>query len=143
MRFCVLAILLASLTATGTSAQQLLVFGDNALPSCAQQCSSLSQAQAACVPPASPVTNQVNYQSCFCQSGYLAALENSPETVCGDVCSTTNELTQIATWYLDSAAGAREGFTGSNRGATPVNDLGGTGYRGKGKNRVRVDHDEI
>jgi len=53
------------------------------------------------------------------------------------------KLSRVRERDLDSAAGAREGFTGSNRGATPVNDLGGTGYRGKGKNRVRVDHDEI
>ena len=303
MRFCGLTILLASLTATGTSAQQLLVFGDNALPSCAQQCSSLVQAQAACVPPAGPVTDQDTYKSCFCQSGYLTALENSPGTVCDDVCSATDDLTQIAIWYskncakngvsvvqavsssqtttaansvstttaadsastdstiansgitqtqkrdtqgqgwwanhwkwvmmviiifvglglialvavlirrrhlrkqdsmkgrfndgittrstattqdagmgqsgydlggratpaslsqtggrgnarfdspaklgrvrerdLDSAADTYEGFTGSSRGATPVYDLEGNGYRGKGKNRVRVDHDEI
>jgi len=104
MRFHIFAVLLTSLIVTGTSAQQLLIFGDNALPSCAQQCTSLSQAQAACVPPANPVTNQATYESCFCQSGYLTALKTSPESVCGNVCGTTDELSQIATWYTNNCA---------------------------------------
>ncbi|GAB7346480.1 hypothetical protein MBLNU457_5170t1 [Dothideomycetes sp. NU457] len=99
----IFALLVLSLTATQTTAQQLLVFGSNALPSCAQQCTLLSQAQAACVPPANPVTSQATYESCFCQSQYLTSLRNSPQTVCGDVCSG-GDLTQIATWYTNTCA---------------------------------------
>lgn len=99
----IFASLLLSLIGTHAAAQQLLVFGNNALPSCAQQCTLLSQAQAACVPPANPVTNQATYESCFCQSGYLTQLRNSPQTVCGDVCSGS-DLAEVATWYTNNCA---------------------------------------
>lgn len=83
--------------------QQVLIFGNNALPSCAQQCQLLQQAQAACVPPAAPVTQQSTYESCFCQSGYLETLTSDPQAVCGTVCQGS-DLTQISTWYTSNCA---------------------------------------
>lgn len=83
-------------------AQQLLVYGDDALPACAQQCPVLSQAQAACVPPAAPVTDQATYESCFCQSGYLTQLKSDPSALCGSVCTAASDLSQIQQWYAQN-----------------------------------------
>jgi len=94
-------------------AQQILVFGDDALPSCAQQCQLLQQAQTACIPPAAPVTQQSIYESCFCQSGYLTTLVSNPAAVCGSVCQGS-DLTQVATWYKDNCVD-----DGANAAGTP------------------------
>ncbi|KAF2237678.1 hypothetical protein EV356DRAFT_530001 [Viridothelium virens] len=80
------------------STQQLLQYGTNQLPSCAQGCTLLNQAQSACVPPAAPVTNQAQYQSCFCQSAYLRTLYQSPNGVCDANCGQS-DLVKIQQWY--------------------------------------------
>ncbi|KAL9079616.1 MAG: hypothetical protein Q9157_001501 [Trypethelium eluteriae] len=79
------------------STQQLLQYGTNQLPSCAQGCTLLNQAQSACVPPAAPVTNQAQYQSCFCQSAYLRTLYQSPNGVCDANCGQS-DLVKIQQW---------------------------------------------
>ena len=81
-----------------TSAQVLLQYGDGQLPSCAQGCTLLNQAQSACVPPAAPATNQATYQSCFCQSAYLRTLYQSPNGVCDANCGQS-DLVKIQQWY--------------------------------------------
>ncbi|KAI9668301.1 MAG: hypothetical protein M1821_001121 [Bathelium mastoideum] len=81
-----------------TSAQQLLQYGANELPTCAQGCTLLNQAQSACVPPAAPVTNQATYQSCFCQSAYLRTLYTTPNGVCDAYCGQS-DLVKIQQWY--------------------------------------------
>lgn len=81
-----------------TQATTLLNFATGALPSCANTCTALYNAQDACVPPAAPVTNQAIYQSCFCQSGYLAPLYTSPAGVCDQACGGA-DLTKIQSWY--------------------------------------------
>lgn len=85
------------------SAQQLLVYGDSALPSCAQQCTSLQNAQTGCIPPAAPVTDATIYESCFCQSGYLTTLKAAGSTICSDVCDAS-DVAKIATWYQSNCA---------------------------------------
>lgn len=83
---------------TLTQATTLLNFATGALPSCANTCTALYNAQDACVPPAAPVTNQAIYQSCFCQSAYLAPLYTSPAGVCDQACGGA-DLTKIQSWY--------------------------------------------
>lgn len=95
MRSLVLAI---SLLFASVKAQTLLVYGENDLPTCAQQCQVLQQAQSACVPPAAPVTNQATYESCFCQSGYLSTLSSSATSVCDGICSASDQV-KIQSWY--------------------------------------------
>ena len=99
-----LAIWLASGLFLGcvVSAQSILSYGDNALPACAQTCQLLQQAQAACFPPAVPTTDQATYQSCFCQSGYLATLRSSPSGTCDAVCPSPGDQRTIQTWYLST-----------------------------------------
>lgn len=104
---------------TSTAAQTLLVYGNNALPTCAQGCTLLTQAQAGCIPPAAPVTDQATYESCFCQSGYLKTLSTSTTGICDTVCSGS-DLTQIQTWYINNCKddGADVAATAST--TTPV-----------------------
>ncbi|KAI5200391.1 hypothetical protein AUEXF2481DRAFT_32974 [Aureobasidium subglaciale EXF-2481] len=85
------------------SAQQLLVYSDTALPSCAQQCTILQSAQTGCIPPAAPVTDAVIYESCFCQSGYLTPLKAAGSTLCSDVCEAA-DVAKIASWYQSNCA---------------------------------------
>ncbi len=75
----------------------------DSLPACGQQCPVLLQAQAGCVPPAAPVTNQNIYQSCFCQSTFLVPLlAGGTSTLC-TACSPA-EMGTIQTWYQGSCA---------------------------------------
>lgn len=67
------------------------------LPACAQTCPILLQAQGGCVPPAAAVTNQGQYQSCFCQSAFLTPLYQPTSTLC-PVCST-QDMATIQTWF--------------------------------------------
>lgn len=99
MRF--LGVLVA--LATSTAAQQLLVYGDTALPTCAQQCTVLQSAQTGCIPPAAPVTNAATYESCFCQSGYLTTLKAAGSTLCSDVCDAA-DVAKISSWYQSNCA---------------------------------------
>ncbi|THW32208.1 hypothetical protein D6D19_09739 [Aureobasidium pullulans] len=94
--------IVASLAASAM-AQQLLVYSDSALPSCAQQCTILQNAQTGCIPPAAPVTDAVIYESCFCQSGYLTPLKAAGSTLCSDVCEAA-DVAKIATWYQSNCA---------------------------------------
>ncbi|KAH0365943.1 hypothetical protein KCU65_g5659, partial [Aureobasidium melanogenum] len=94
--------IVASLAAAA-SAQQLLVYGDSALPSCAQQCTILQNAQTGCIPPAAPVTDATIYESCFCQSGYLTTLKAAGSTICSDVCDAS-DVAKIASWYQSNCA---------------------------------------
>ncbi|KAH0156119.1 hypothetical protein KCU67_g8445, partial [Aureobasidium melanogenum] len=97
-----LVAIVASLAAAA-SAQQLLVYGDSALPSCAQQCTILQNAQTGCIPPAAPVTDATIYESCFCQSGYLTTLKAAGSTICSDVCDAS-DVAKIASWYQSNCA---------------------------------------
>ena len=89
--------------AVAASAQQLLVFSDTALPSCAQQCTVLQNAQTGCIPPAAPVTDALTYESCFCQSGYLTTLKAVGSNLCSDVCEAS-DVAKIASWYQSNCA---------------------------------------
>ncbi|CAD0091252.1 unnamed protein product [Aureobasidium vineae] len=121
--------IVASLAAA-VSAQQLLVYSDTALPSCAQQCTVLQNAQTGCIPPAAPVTDAVIYESCFCQSGYLTTLKAAGSTICSDVCEAA-DVAKIASWYQSNcadngvAAAARvsAGTTTDSTSTTPVSTV--------------------
>ena len=100
MRFIAVVLSLAA----ASRAQQLLVFGDNALPTCAQSCTVLQSAQTGCIPPAAPVTDALTYESCFCQSGYLVTLKAAGSTLCSDVCTDSADVLKIASWYQSNCA---------------------------------------
>ena len=69
------------------------------LPACAQACTVLLQAQSACVPPAAPAAGPAAYQSCFCQSGYLAPLRTGASTV-QNVCTGQCQDADFGTMYV-------------------------------------------
>lgn len=75
----------------------------NSLPACGQSCEILIKAQAACVPPAAPVSDPTIYQSCFCQSAFLTTLlTGGPNSLC-PACSPA-EMGTIETWFQASCA---------------------------------------
>ncbi|KAL2371501.1 hypothetical protein RJ035_002550 [Blastomyces gilchristii] len=77
--------------------------GSATFPECAVGCPLLQEAQANCVPPAAPVTDQATYRSCFCQSSLLQALHSSPNGVCDAVCPPA-ELNTLQQWYAGLCA---------------------------------------
>ena len=87
-----------SLFAPIISAQAVTLLASN-LPSCAQQCTVLTNAQSSCTPPLAPVTSDQIYESCFCQSALLTSLYSNAavQGVCPS-CSATDMLT-IQKWY--------------------------------------------
>ena len=124
-------LLLLSTYPTSTSAQVLL---SNTLPSCAQGCAQLQNAQSSCTPAGgAPVSNDATYKSCFCQSALLSQLY-SPQPV-QQFCTqcSQGDMATIQSWYKgfcasgampsggnpSSAAGA-PGATGSAGPATSV-----------------------
>lgn len=89
---------------------QLLAQG---LPTCAQSCNFLNQAAAACGGTAS--ANQAIW-ACFCQSGYLTGLYNSPTGICDAFCTDPSQNQQVMTWYT--------GNCGTDNGASEHADDG-------------------
>lgn len=102
--------LLALLSASLASAQ-LLAQG---LPTCAQSCTLLNQAAQACGGTAS--ANQAIW-ACFCQSGYLTSLYDSPSGICDAFCTDPSQNQQVMSWY--------QGNCGSDNGASEHADNGG------------------
>ena len=96
LRLLVLVYSLVALQAPSAVAQEVLDFG--ILPACAGTCPSLVDAQASCVPPAAPVTDQETYESCFCQNAFLEPLFTSPNGVCDAFCAQP-ELDRIWQWF--------------------------------------------
>ncbi|KAF2804146.1 uncharacterized protein BDZ99DRAFT_153596 [Mytilinidion resinicola] len=102
MQFTALVLSVSGLLLSSrASAQSVIDY--TKLPACAKQCSILSQAEANCVPPAAPVTNQDTYQSCFCQSGLLTTLKTSPSlcqsSATNTIC-TPQDATTIEQYYV-------------------------------------------
>ncbi|OJD17112.1 hypothetical protein AJ78_02756 [Emergomyces pasteurianus Ep9510] len=93
--------------------------GSATFPGCAVGCLLLQEAQANCVPPAAPRTNQATYISCFCQSSLLQALHSSPNGVCDAVCPP-RDLSTLQTWYAGlCSAGNPELTQTTTTSATP------------------------
>ncbi|KAK1083718.1 hypothetical protein LTR33_003093 [Friedmanniomyces endolithicus] len=116
-------LLFAALITTTTTAQ-LLTNGNTQLPSCASNCPLLAQAEQACGGTTS-ATQAI--WSCFCQSGYLTSLYNSPAGICDAVCTSPSDNQQVMTWFTtncgkDDAASehAAAGSGGGGGGGTTV-----------------------
>ncbi|KIW94522.1 uncharacterized protein Z519_04498 [Cladophialophora bantiana CBS 173.52] len=84
------------------SAQSIVPTSSSAqFPSCALSCTVLLQAQTACVPPLVPVTNQITYENCFCQSSLLQALYSTPDAICTAECTSESDRTLLQTWFTN------------------------------------------
>ena len=88
-------LVILSLSVPGLLAQVLV---PTTLPLCGQQCAILLQAQAGCVPPAVPPTDQNGYISCFCKFPSLAPLLTGGTTTICPACAPA-EMGAIETWY--------------------------------------------
>ena len=89
------------------------------LPSCAATCAQLQNAQTGCTPAGgAPVSNQATYQSCFCQSALLTALDQgSGAQLCTQCSAQDNQA--IQTWYQGFCkAGASALQSGGASGAS-------------------------
>ncbi|KAF2112302.1 hypothetical protein BDV96DRAFT_649103 [Lophiotrema nucula] len=69
------------------------------VPSCAHQCATLAQAEANCVPPAAPVTDQAIYQSCVCESTLLTGLHSSG-ALCQQTGCSADDAQKISQYYI-------------------------------------------
>ena len=101
-------LILPILASIATAQIQILQFGTGDLPSCAQTCPTLLNAQTVCIPPGAPVTNVQTYKSCFCQSGYLNTLATDASTICDTTCTSQTDRTQIQSWYASYCANAND-----------------------------------
>jgi hypothetical protein len=82
------------------SAQEGTIIDKSKLPACALTCQLLIGAQALCVPPTAPVTNQATYQACFINSNYMLPYRQSnPNGVCDAECPSAADRQQILTWF--------------------------------------------
>ena len=105
-------VLFLSLLASAAVAQQLLQFGAGGLPSCAQQCQPLTNAQNACQPSSpQPVT-------CFCQSAYLTSLKTTANGLCDSACTSQSDRNQLFSWYAGFCANGGNAAMASLSAAT-------------------------
>lgn len=111
---CLLFVLVAFLSTSTVITAQFLQYGSGQLPQCAQQCTTLQQAQTLCIPPDAPTVQK----TCFCQSGLLTQLPSNPEAVCAQVCSST-ESQQIQQWYTSYCQNPNAPVGGASSSASP------------------------
>lgn len=91
-----IVLLVLPLLSSLVSAQQnVLVNGNSQLPSCAQSCALLQQANQACTATATP---QAAW-ACFCQSAYLTTLKTTAVGVCDAACTDATQNAQVSAWY--------------------------------------------
>lgn len=84
-------------------AESVVNFGQ--LPACARsQCVILAEADANCVPPKAPITDQGTYQSCLCNSALLVGLKTAG-TVCQTAGCSPEDAGKISQYYINLCAG--------------------------------------
>ncbi|PTU23528.1 hypothetical protein P175DRAFT_0432066 [Aspergillus ochraceoroseus IBT 24754] len=70
-------------------------------PECGLTCTTFTEAETGCVPPAAPVTNQATYVSCFCQSSLLTTFRSSADGTCDTTCTKESDRKLLQEWYLN------------------------------------------
>jgi len=110
-RFLLSALAVLAVLSPLCYAQTVLNYAE--LPACAQQCTYLTQAQAACISAAG------GEQACFCQSAYLTTLKQSPNGLCDAFC-TQPDLDRIYSWYTQLCAQPAQPGTSSIPGTTLI-----------------------
>ena len=90
------AVLTAAASAVVVAAEGVIDF--TKLPSCANECTTLKNADSSCVPPQAPVTDQATYQSCVCQSSLLSSFSSGSASAVCQACSA-GDATAIASYY--------------------------------------------
>lgn len=115
-RLAHLALGFTAIFSTLASSQTLLTYGSGGLPTCAQQCATLTAAQTACVPPTAPTTDTTAYWVCFCSSASLNPLwQSASAAFCAPECGA-NDQSAIVSWFKTNC--------GSDNGET---EHGGSG----------------
>jgi hypothetical protein len=88
------------------SAQVGQILDKSKLPSCAFNCQLLTQAQSLCVPPSAPQADPAIYQTCFCNSNYVAPFRaGGTAGVCDAECPTPSDLVKIQQWFSGLCTG--------------------------------------
>lgn len=86
-------VFLSTLFLGALTSAQLLDFSPAGLPLCAQTCTTLANANSACLPAG-------DQQACLCQSSSLRSLYTTSEGVCDLFCLTSAERVAVQSWYL-------------------------------------------
>ncbi|KAF9873813.1 integral membrane protein [Colletotrichum karsti] len=69
------------------------------LPSCAQQCGVLFDANGACVPPAAAQADETTYEKCFCSFGALQPWKTAATGVCEYAGCDAAGFSSIQGWF--------------------------------------------
>ncbi|KAL8716429.1 MAG: hypothetical protein Q9220_000336 [cf. Caloplaca sp. 1 TL-2023] len=116
-----LAVLLASIvprTLSQSTGQSLI---SSTLPSCAQQCANLLQAQTACTAPPNPAPGGTYGTQCFCGFAPLSSLKaDAPANICVS-CSTVDNAA-IQSWYKSTCGLGGGSTTAANGQATSTSN---------------------
>jgi hypothetical protein len=108
-----------------TSAQTGTILDHARLPDCAFQCPILLGAQSLCVPPSAPQADQGSYQTCFCNSNYLAVFRVGGTAGVCDVTCQPNEIVQIQQWFQGLCTGGVVVIpNGGDAAAAPTTTVG-------------------
>lgn len=98
----------------------------NTLPSCAQTCAQLQNAQSSCTPAGgAPVSNQQTYQSCFCQSTLLSQLY-SPQSIPFCTQCSAADMATIQSWYKSFCKGGPGNVVAGDASGSSSAAAGGT-----------------
>jgi hypothetical protein len=128
---CPLAVLSQTPTSIDTSQQTIVPF--STLPSCADKCGPLYDAQGACSPPVVPATSL----TCFCSYGSLQPFYTSPNVVCPDACpNDPNGLTGIQSWFLGLCSKGTTQTTATGTSPTTSSTDSGTAVPANGGSSV-------
>jgi hypothetical protein len=112
--------------ATGTAAltPQQTIVPFSTLPSCAQLCGPLYNAQGACSPPTVPATSL----SCFCSYPQLQPFYTSTTGVCDSACpSDPNGLSGIQSWFLGLCSKSTSPTQTTASGSSPTTTSASSG----------------
>ncbi|OJD28998.1 uncharacterized protein BKCO1_980001 [Diplodia corticola] len=141
----VLAVTLIALLPSLAHAQTLIDF--SSLPSCANSCTNLVNAQSGCVPPAAAVTNQQTYVSCFCQSALLPNFRAGSGADCASSCTNAADQSAIQQWYVAYCAsggqsgGVTSSATSSSATSTAATSSAADSTSTRNSNAVINDYD--
>lgn len=78
-------------------------------PGCAISCAALLSAEQVCEPPDQATTNQLTYDTCFCNSVSLAAFATTPDALCTAECTVESDRVLLQQWFNSFCAQVKAG----------------------------------
>jgi len=98
---------MAQATSTIAATASITLIDFAALPTCAEQCGMLFDAQGSCTPPGVPPSNLLSYEECFCAFPEVQVFYTPGDTICPNACTDSNsvaELSTIRSWFTNYCA---------------------------------------